>query len=60
MPQQGWNQEQAVASCLRKGRFRGVFNDDIKKAVKVTRYQTSIKKMTYDQYKKWKESHPSN
>ncbi|KAK2955816.1 AmmeMemoRadiSam system protein A [Blattamonas nauphoetae] len=55
MPEQGWNQEQAVTSCLRKGRFYGKFDDTVKNNVEVTRYQSSIAKMSYQEYLEWKK-----
>ncbi|KAA6368095.1 MAG: hypothetical protein EZS28_036380 [Streblomastix strix] len=48
MPEQEWNQEQAVESCLHKGGFSGTFDDAIKSKVKVTRYQTSLQHMDYN------------
>jgi hypothetical protein len=56
MPEQGWNHHQAVEECLQKGGFRGSLTDAVKASVKVTRYQSSIQKMTYAEYLEWKKS----
>lgn len=54
MVEQKWNQEEAVASCLEKGGYFGKFTEDVKKKVKVVRYQSSVCKLSYDDYMKMK------
>ncbi|KAH7820695.1 putative DUF51 family protein [Monocercomonoides exilis] len=56
MSELGWNQEQAIESCLQKGGYRGKLNDRIKAQVQVTRYQTSISKMDYQEYIQWRKA----
>ncbi|KAH7829430.1 putative AMME syndrome candidate 1 protein [Monocercomonoides exilis] len=56
MPEQGWNHEEAVESCLQKGGFMGSFTDSVKEKVHVTRYQTAKKSMSYNEYVQWKKA----
>ncbi|KAG0165280.1 AMME chromosomal region protein 1-like [Apophysomyces sp. BC1034] len=50
IPEQGWDKIEAIDSLLRKGGFRGNITDDLRKAIKLTRYQSSKVEVSYEDY----------
>lgn len=54
--EQGWDKVQAIDSLLRKGGFRSNITEHTRKAIKLTRYQSSKCEVTYAQYKQWRQS----
>ena len=54
IPEQGWTKEQAIDSLLRKGGFRNFITDSVRKAIVLTRYQSSKAEVTYDEYMAYK------
>lgn len=47
----GWDKTQTIDSLLRKGGFRGQITPDIRRSVKLTRYQAQAIQMTYNEYR---------
>ena len=50
MPEQGWDQRQAVESLMRKAGYRGRIDDAVLSTMRTTRYQSSKAAMTYAEY----------
>ncbi|RLN73380.1 hypothetical protein BBJ28_00021446 [Nothophytophthora sp. Chile5] len=48
--EQGWDHLQTVTSLMKKAGFRRSISESMLKALKVTRYRSSIQKLTYQQY----------
>ncbi|CEG43191.1 Uncharacterized conserved protein, AMMECR1 [Plasmopara halstedii] len=48
--EQGWTHVETITSLMRKAGYRCTVSEDMLKTVKVTRYRTSIHKLTYQQY----------
>ncbi|KAJ3039016.1 AMME syndrome candidate protein 1 protein [Rhizophlyctis rosea] len=55
IPEQGWTQVEAIDSLLRKGGFDGKITDNVRKAIKLTRYQSSKCTVTYAEYVAYKK-----
>ncbi|KAK9505875.1 hypothetical protein O3M35_009847 [Rhynocoris fuscipes] len=48
--EQGWDQIQTIDSLLRKGGFKGVVTPDIRRGIKLTRYQSEKVSVGYQDY----------
>ncbi|XP_024081707.1 AMMECR1-like protein [Cimex lectularius] len=48
--EQGWDQLQTIDSLLRKGGFKGVVTPDIRRGIKLTRYQSEKVSVGYQEY----------
>lgn len=46
----GWNKLETIDSLLRKGGFRGHITDDVRNAIKLTRYTSQEIHMNYPTY----------
>jgi hypothetical protein len=46
----GWTHEETIESLVRKAGFNGVLTVKFKQSIKVTRYQSSLCTMRYEQY----------
>lgn len=46
----GWTHEETIESLVRKAGFNGVLTIKLKQSIKVTRYQSSLCTMRYEQY----------
>lgn len=44
---------ETIDALLRKGGFRGTITQQLRNAIKLTRYQTHKVTVTHDEYKKW-------
>lgn len=53
--EQGWDHLEAVTSLLRKAGFRRRVTREVLAALKITRYRSSIHKLSYDEYLAIKE-----
>lgn len=49
--EQGWDQIQTIDSLLRKGGFRGQITQDTRRAIKLTRYQSTECQMSYSEWR---------
>ncbi|KAF6213609.1 hypothetical protein GE061_011330 [Apolygus lucorum] len=53
--EQGWDQIQTIDSLLRKGGFKGIVTPDIRRGIKLTRYQSEKVSVGYQEYtRSWK------
>jgi AMME syndrome candidate gene 1 protein len=48
--EQRWTKIECIDSLLQKGGFRGTINDDVRKAIKLERYQSSKASMSYTEF----------
>ncbi|KAJ3281382.1 AMME syndrome candidate protein 1 protein [Rhizoclosmatium sp. JEL0117] len=49
--EQGWTHVEALDSLLRKGGFRGRITEDVRRGVKVTRYRSVKKEVSWEEYR---------
>jgi len=54
MPDQGWDKIEAIDSAIRKAGWRGVITEDLRRSIKLRRYQSRKNKVTWDDYVRWK------
>lgn len=54
MPAQGWTKVEAVDSAMRKAGWDGAINDDLRRSVKVRRYQSSKTFVNWKEYAAWR------
>jgi len=55
IPDQGWSKVEAVDSAIQKAGWNGHITEDLRRAVKLRRYQSSKYDVTYEQYMAWRE-----
>lgn len=46
----GWDQLQTIDSLLRKGGYKSVISSEVRRAIKLTRYQSEKITVTYQEY----------
>uniref|UniRef100_T1J4T4 AMMECR1 domain-containing protein n=1 Tax=Strigamia maritima TaxID=126957 RepID=T1J4T4_STRMM len=49
-PEQGWDRIQTIDSLLRKGGYKGTITNDIRRSIKLTRYQSEKITVSYQEY----------
>jgi AMMECR1 domain-containing protein len=54
MPAQGWTKVEAVDSAMRKAGWDGAINDDLRRSVKLRRYQSSKTFVNWKEYAEWR------
>ena len=47
---QGWDKTQTIDSLLRKGGFKGVVTPDVRRSIRLVRYQSEMITVTYQDY----------
>ena len=47
---QGWDKTQTIDSLLRKGGFKGVVTPDVRRSIRLVRYQSEMTTVTYQDY----------
>ncbi|CAE6418718.1 unnamed protein product [Rhizoctonia solani] len=55
IPAQGWTKQEAVDSALRKAGFDGRITEEVRRAVKLRRYQSSICSARWEEYWAWRQ-----
>lgn len=48
--EQGWDHDKTIDSLLRKGGYKGVVNNEMRRSVKLTRYQSEQASVSYSEY----------
>ncbi|KAG9127285.1 hypothetical protein FRC07_015043 [Ceratobasidium sp. 392] len=56
IPAQGWTKQEAVDSALRKAGFDGRITEEVRRAVKLRRYQSSVASARWDKYWEWRQA----
>ena len=54
MPEQGWDKIETVDSAIRKAGWSGRISEDLRRAVKVRRYQSRSCAVTWEEYAHWR------
>jgi AMMECR1 domain-containing protein len=54
-PAQGWSKVEAVDAALRKAGFKGVVDEELRKRVRVSRYQSRKVKRNWDEWQQWRK-----
>ncbi|KAJ7283468.1 alport syndrome [Mycena rebaudengoi] len=57
MPEQGWDKIEAVDSAIQKAGWSGTITEDLRRSVKLRRYQSKACLVGWDEYKEWREQH---
>ncbi|KAJ1311156.1 hypothetical protein OPQ81_009657 [Rhizoctonia solani] len=55
IPAQGWSKQEAVDSALRKAGFDGRITEEVRRAVKLRRYQSSVCSARWEEYWAWRQ-----
>lgn len=55
IPAQGWTKQEAVDSALRKAGFDGRITEEVRRAVKLRRYQSSVSSVKWEKYWEWRQ-----
>ena len=53
--EQGWDQLQAIDSAIRKAGWTGRISEDLRRAVRLRRYQSRACEVTWEEYAAWRE-----
>ena len=56
IPEQKWSKLEAIDSAIRKAGYAGRITDELRKELKVQRYQSEKTSCTYQQYRAWKQA----
>ncbi|GIX86308.1 AMME syndrome candidate gene 1 protein homolog [Caerostris darwini] len=52
-PEQGWDRVQTIDSLLRKGGYKGTISNEVRKSIRLTRYQSEKLTVSYPEYKEY-------
>jgi len=55
IPEQGWDKIEAVDSAIQKAGWSGSITEDLRRSVKLRRYQSKICVVGWDEYIEWRE-----
>ncbi|ESK93737.1 amme chromosomal region 1-like protein [Moniliophthora roreri MCA 2997] len=55
MPEQGWDKQEAIDSAIQKAGWNGLITEDIRRSVKLRRYQSSQYSVTWAEYLEWRQ-----
>ncbi|KAF9535009.1 AMMECR1 domain-containing protein [Crepidotus variabilis] len=55
IPDQGWDKIEAIDSAIQKAGWKGRITEDLRRSVKLQRYQSSRCEVTWDEYIEWRE-----
>lgn len=59
IPDQGWNKIEAVDSAIQKAGWRGRITEDLRRSIKLRRYQSRKCTVGWDDYIQWRKEHES-
>ncbi|TFK29262.1 alport syndrome [Coprinopsis marcescibilis] len=57
IPDQGWDKIQAIDSAIHKAGWRGAISEDLRRSIKLRRYQSQKCTVTWDEYIVWRRNH---
>lgn len=55
VPEQGWDKVEAVDSAIHKAGWNGMITEDLRRSVKLRRYQSRKCTVGWDEYVKWRK-----
>jgi AMME syndrome candidate gene 1 protein len=53
-PEQGWDKIETVDSAIRKSGWNGTITEDLRRSVKLRRYQSSKCSVSWEEYVQWR------
>ncbi|KAF7331739.1 AMMECR1 domain-containing protein [Mycena kentingensis (nom. inval.)] len=56
IPEQGWDRIEAVDSAIQKAGWNGRITEDVRRSVKLRRYQSKVSVVGWDEYIAWREA----
>ncbi|KAF9246921.1 alport syndrome [Melanogaster broomeanus] len=56
MPEQGWDQREAVENAIRKAGWDGVITEDMRRGIRLRRYQSRRCVVGWDEYVQWRKN----
>ena len=59
IPEQGWDKIEAIDSAINKAGWNGRITEDIRRSVKLRRYQAKKCAVTWEEYIRWRETSTS-
>ncbi|KAJ7667678.1 alport syndrome [Mycena polygramma] len=57
IPEQGWDKIEAVDSAIQKAGWSGSITEDLRRSVKLRRYQSKMCVVGWDEYIEWRKQH---
>ncbi|KAJ7591398.1 alport syndrome [Mycena floridula] len=57
IPEQGWTKLEAVDSAIQKAGWNGRITEDLRRSIKLRRYQSRVCSVEWDEYADWREEH---
>ncbi|KAG5353691.1 hypothetical protein C0989_003117 [Termitomyces sp. Mn162] len=57
IPEQGWDKIEAIDSAINKAGWTGRITEDLRRSIKLRRYQSKTCTVGWDEYVQWRESH---
>ncbi len=57
IPEQGWDKIEAVDSAIHKAGWNGSITEDLRRSVKLRRYQSRLHTVGWDEYIAWRTEH---
>lgn len=54
--EQGWNKLETIDSAVQKAGWNGRITDDIRRSIKLRRYQSKVCTVGWDEYVEWRKS----
>lgn len=55
MPEQGWDKLDAIDSAIQKAGWNGDITEDLRRSIKLRRYQSSKCLVTWGEYWQWRQ-----
>ncbi|KAF8165097.1 alport syndrome [Crassisporium funariophilum] len=55
IPEQGWDKIEAVDSAIHKAGWRGRITEDLRRSIKLQRYQSRVCAVKWDEYDQWRK-----
>jgi uncharacterized protein (TIGR00296 family) len=56
IPEQGWDKTEAIDSAIQKAGWQGRITEDLRRSIKLQRYQSRKCAVTWDEYFQWRKS----
>ncbi|KAF5393949.1 hypothetical protein D9757_000314 [Collybiopsis confluens] len=57
MPEQGWDKIEAIDSAIQKAGWNGTITEDIRRSIKLRRYQSKKYLVDWEEYVSWRNEH---
>lgn len=54
-PEQGWDKLETIDSAIRKAGWNGKITDDLRRSIKLRRYQSAKCSVTWEEYVEWRK-----